>query len=456
MGEVVRHIRADLATSILSGVEREVQHTGVTLSDYHWHGSSMTDTSRAFLFTGAAEVAACSGPPRQPGDADPAATLPGAAVAVAGGRIVEVGAEAELRARYPGAAEVDCAGGTLSPGLVDSHTHAVFGRWRTEEYALRCQGVPYMEIARRGGGINASVRDLRARTEDELVELALPRLRDLLANGITTAEVKSGYGLSTEDELKTLHAIRRLGSMQPIELVPTFLGAHEVPPEYREQRNAYVDLLVEEMIPAVAEAELARFCDVFMEPGVFKRAQSERILRAGLDHGLRPKIHADELEGSGGAELAVELGAASADHLGDVSEAGIAALAGARTVATLLPATLFFLGRAKFAPARALLDAGATVALATDFNPGSSPTPSLPFVMTAACSRMGMSPAESLRAATAGGAAALELTDGRGTLVPGAPADLVLWRCGSAAEIPYRMASTVVEGVWKAGVRVVG
>jgi imidazolonepropionase len=408
------------------------------------------------LFVGAAEVAACSGPPRQAEGADPAATLRGAAVAVMEGRVVEVGPEAELRARFPGADEVDCAGGTLTPGLVDSHTHAVFGRWRTDEYALRSQGVPYMEIARRGGGINASVRDLRARSEDELVELSLPRLRDLLANGVTTAEVKSGYGLSTEDEMKTLRAIQRLASLQPIELVPTFLGAHEVPPEYRDRRDAYVDLLVEEMIPAVAESGLARFCDVFMEPGVFDRAQSERILRAGLDCGLRPKIHADELEGSGGAELAVELGAASADHLGDVSEAGIAALAGSSTVATLLPATLFFLGRPKFAPARALLDAGATVALATDFNPGSSPTPSLPFVMTAACSRMGMSPAEALRAATAGGAAALELTDGRGTLAPGAPADLVLWRCASAGEIPYRLAAPVVAGVWKGGVRVVG
>jgi imidazolonepropionase len=408
------------------------------------------------LFLGAAEVAACSGPPRQTDDADPAATLPRGALAVHGGRIVEVGPEAELRARFPGAEVVECAGGTLTPGLVDSHTHAVFGRFRTDEYALRSRGVPYMEIARRGGGINASVRDLRARGEDELVELALPRLRDLLANGITTAEVKSGYGLSTEDELKTLRAIQRLASLQPIELIPTFLGAHEVPPEFRDRRDGYVDLLVHEMIPAVAESGLARFCDVFMEPGVFDRAQSERILRAGLDHGLRPKIHADELEGSGGAELAVELGAASADHLGDVSEAGIAALAGSSTVATLLPATLFFLGRPKFAPARALLDAGATVALATDFNPGSSPTPSLPFVMTAACSRMGMSPAESLRAATAGGAAALELADGRGTLAPGAPADLVLWRCASADEIPYRLAAPIVAGVWKGGVRVWG
>ena len=414
----------------------------------------MTDTLQPLVFTGAAEITLCTGPVRERPHTDPAAVVCGAALAVQEGVIVAVGPEEAVLADYPRAERVNCAGGVLTPGFVDSHTHAVFGRYRTEEYSLRCTGVPYMEIARQGGGINASVRDLRARSEDELVEMALPRLAEMLRGGTTTAEVKSGYGLSTEDELKTLRAIRRLASLQPIELIPTFLGAHEVPPEYRDRRDAYVDLLVSEMIPAVAESELARFCDVFMEPGVFDRAQSERILRAGLDHGLRPKIHADELEGSGGAELAVELGAASADHLGDVSEAGIAALAGSSTVATLLPATLFFLGRPRFAPARALLDAGATVALATDFNPGSSPTPSLPFVMTAACSRMGMSPSESLRAATAGGAAALELTDGRGTLTPGAPADLVLWRCASAAEIPYRLAAPVVAGVWKGGVRV--
>jgi imidazolonepropionase len=406
------------------------------------------------LFTGAAQVATCAGPPRESEGADPSGALQGAAVAVQGGRIAAVGPEAELLTRFPEAERAECGGGVLTPGLVDSHTHAVFGRWRADEYVLRCRGVPYMEIARRAGGINASVRDLRARSEDELVEMALPRLREMLQNGTTTAEVKSGYGLRTEDELKTLRAVRRLNELQPVELVPTFLGAHEFPPEYRERRDAYVDLLVEEMIPAVGEAGLARFCDVFMEPGVYDRAQTERILRAGLRHGLRPKLHADELEGSGGAELAVEVGAASADHLGDVSEAGIRALAGSRTVATLLPATLFFLGRPRFAPARALLDAGATVALATDFNPGSSPTPSLPFVMTAACSRMGMSPAEALRAATAGGAAALELGEGQGTLAPGAPADLALWKVGGVAELPYRLAAPVCAGVWKGGRRV--
>ncbi|HEX8430405.1 MAG TPA: imidazolonepropionase, partial [Longimicrobium sp.] len=308
--------------------------------------------------------------------------------------------------------------------------------------------------ARGGGGINASVRDLRGRSEDELVEMALPRLAVMLATGTTTAEVKSGYGLTTEDESKTLRAVRRLGELQPIELIPTLLAGHEVPPEFRGNGSAYVDLVVHEMIPSVAAEGLARFCDVFMEPGVFGRDDTERMLRAGIEHGLRPKLHADELEGSGGAELGVELGAASVDHLGDISEAGIAALASSATVATLLPATLFFLGRPRFAPGRALLDAGATVALATDFNPGSSPTPSLAFVMTAACSRMGLSPAEALRAATAGGAAALELADRRGTLEPGAPADVVLWRAASAGEIPYRLAAPLVAGVWKAGQRV--
>jgi imidazolonepropionase len=415
----------------------------------------MTDLPRSAVFVNAAEIAVCTGPARASEGADPAGVLHGAAVAVVNGVVEALGPQDDVLAEHPRLERVNCAGMTLTPGFVDSHTHAVFGRYRTDEYALRCTGVPYMEIARRGGGINASVRDLRARSEDELVEMALPRLEEMLRGGTTTAEVKSGYGLSTESELKTLRAIRRLNDLQPIELIPTFLGGHEVPPEYRNDRAAYVDLLVEEMIPAVAEAGLARFCDVFMEPGVFGRDETERILRAGLAHGMRPKLHADELEGSGGAELAAELGAASADHLGDISEAGIAALAGSSTVATLLPATLFFLGRPRWAPGRALLDAGATVALATDFNPGSSPTPSMHFVLTAACSRMGMSPSESLRAATAGGAAALELADGRGTLAPGAPGDLVLWRASSAAEIPYRLAAPIIEGVWKAGERVV-
>ena len=383
--------------------------------------------------------------------ATPDAVLTGAALVLNHGVIAALGDERELRARYPAAHVVDCSGSVITPGLIDSHTHALFGTWRAHEYELRCRGTPYMEIARRGGGINASVRDLRARSEDELVELALPRFRELCRFGVTTVEVKSGYGLSTEDELKQLRAIRRVAEQVPLDVVPTFLGAHEFPPEFRDRRDAYVDLLVNEMIPAVAAERLAVFCDAFMEPGVFDARQTRRILQAGLNHGLTPKLHADELENSGGAELAVELGAASADHLGAISNGGVAALAGSSTVATLLPATLFFLGRQNYAPARALIDAGAVVALATDFNPGSSPSANLPLVLTIACSQMRMDPLEALVAATAGGARALRLSDGRGTLRNGAPADLAVWAVNDYREIPYRFGIPALRALWKRG-----
>ena len=399
------------------------------------------------LFTGAAEVVTGQ-------STGPDGVRSGVAVAVQGGRIVGIGPEAELARRFAEAEVVDCRGCVLTPGFVDSHTHAVFGRWRADEYVLRCRGVPYMEIARRGGGILASVRDLRARSEDELVELTRARLETMVRLGTTTAEVKSGYGLRTEDELKMLRVVRRLAEEGPVHLVPTFLGAHEVPEEYAGRRDAYVDVVVHEMIPAVAAERLAVFCDVFMEPGVFDGRQARRILEAGLRHGLVPKLHADELAPFGGAELAAELGAASADHLGCISEAGIDALARSGTVATLLPATLFFLGRKEYAPARALIERGATVALATDFNPGSAPSPDMSLVLTMACSQMGMEPLEALVAATAGGARALRLQDGRGHIREGAPADLLLWRTADHREIPYRFGENLLGGVWKAGVRV--
>lgn len=387
---------------------------------------------------------------------DPATVRRGAAVALRDGQIVGVGPEPELAARLPGARRLDCRDGVITPGFVDSHTHAVFGRWRADEYALRCAGVPYMEIARRGGGINASVQDVRSRSEDELVELSLPRLATMLRHGTTTAEVKSGYGLSTADELKMLRAAKRLAESQPITLVPTFLGAHEFPPEFAGRHDAYVDLLAEEMIPAVVEEGLARFCDVFVEPGVFTVEQARRVLESGRRHGLTPKLHADELENAGGAELAVEVEAASADHLGAVSPSGIAALAGSETVATLLPGTLFFLGRQRYAPARQLLAAGAKVALASDFNPGSSTNPNMQLVLTIACSHMGMNPMEALHAATAGGARALQLGDGTGTLRPGAPADLLVWDVAAIAEIGYRYGTNLVAAVFKAGELVAG
>jgi imidazolonepropionase len=376
------------------------------------------------------------------------------AVAISGDRIESVGPRDELRTRIPDAERVDLSGHVLTAGFVDSHTHAVFGRWRLDEYELRCAGLPYMEIARRGGGINASVLDLRERSEQELVDLSRERLRRMLQHGTTTAEVKSGYGLRLEDELKMLRVIQTLDAEGWIDLVPTFLGAHAIPPEYRDRRSEYVDSLVREMIPAVADSGLAIFCDVFLEPGAYTPDETRRILEAALDHGLVPRIHADEFESSAGAELAVEFGAASADHLGAVSDAGIAALARSETVATLLPGTLCFLGHRKFPPARRLIEQGAAVALASDFNPGSSPTVNLQMVMSLACSQLRMSPAEALVAATANGAAALRLGDGRGSLEAGAPADLAVFGVADYRMIPYLYGQNHCVAVWKQGVRV--
>ncbi len=371
------------------------------------------------------------------------------------GRVEAVGTQIELRERFAAAQRVDLDGHVLTPGLVDSHTHAVFGRWRLDEYELRCAGVPYMQIARRGGGINASVQDLRRRSEQELADLGRARLRRMLEHGTTTAEVKSGYGLTVEDELKMLRVIQALSEEDWIDLVPTFLGAHSFPAEYRDRRDEYVELVASVMIPAVAESGLATFCDVFMEPGVFTPDETRRILSAAVEHGLVPRIHADEFESSGGAELAAEFGAASADHLGAITDAGIDALAGSDTVATLLPGTLLFLGKDDYPPARKLVDRGAAVALATDFNPGSSPTVNLQIVMSVACSTLGMSPAEALVAATANGAAALQLQDGRGTLEPGAPADIAAFGVPDYRLIPYLYGSNHCVGVWKRGRRVV-
>ncbi|HSJ08433.1 MAG TPA: hypothetical protein VK928_00930, partial [Longimicrobiales bacterium] len=258
----------------------------------------------ATLFVNAAEVVTSE-------TMDSGCVHSGAAVLVHDGVVARVAPPAAFADIGDDVERVDCAGGLVTPGFVDSHTHAVFGGWRAAEYALRSRGVPYMEIARQGGGINASVRDIRARSEDELVALTRTRLGEMLRLGTTTVEVKSGYGLSTQDELKQLRAVQRLHGEVAQTLVPTFLGAHEFPAEYREDRDAYVALLVDEMIPAVAAEGLAVFCDVFMEPGVFNGEQTRRVLEAGLEHGMRPKLHADELENSGAAELGAALGAVS-------------------------------------------------------------------------------------------------------------------------------------------------
>jgi len=396
----------------------------------------------ALLFVGARQVVTCAGPARARRGSEmlDAGIRADTAVLVREGRIVALGREPDLRAEARDAAIVDCTRGVLTPGFVDSHTHALFGRPRYEEQELRAAGVPYMEIARRGGGIHASVRDLRARGEDELVALAVPRLQRLAAGGVTTVEVKSGYGLTLADELKSLRAIRTLAAELPMRLVPTFLGAHEIPLEYRDRsggREEYIELLVREMIPRVADEGLARFADVFCEPGVYTVAESRRVLRAARSHGLALKLHADELEAGGGAELAAELGATSADHLAAISEAGIAALARSETVATLLPATMVFLGRTRQAPARALVEGGAAVALATDFNPGTSPTSHFPLLLTLGVSQLKLSVAEALVAATVNGAAALGIAGETGQIAPGFSADLALHAVEDVRELPY-------------------
>jgi imidazolonepropionase len=408
------------------------------------------------LFFNTSQLVTCAGPARARRGAElrDLGILPRGALVADGERIAAVGSEDELRRRYPAAEEVDLGGRLLTPGLVDSHTHAIFGRPRFEEQELRAAGVDYMEIARRGGGIHASVRDLRARSEDELVALALPRLRRLAAHGTTTVEVKSGYGLTVEHELKSLRAIRRLQAMLPLRLVPTFLGAHEIPLEHRgspADREGYVRLLVEEMIPRVAAEGLAAFADVFCEPGVYTLDESRRILGAARSAGLGVKLHADELRPAGAAELAAELGATSADHLAAISDAGIAALAASTTVATLLPGTMLFLGKDRQAPARRLVDAGAAVALASDFNPGTSPTVNFPLMLTLAVSQLRLTVAEAILAATVNGAAAVGLAAETGQLAPGYAADLAAFDADDVRELPYWYGDQRCRASWVRG-----
>lgn len=411
----------------------------------------------ALLFVNAAQVVTCAGPARarRGGEMSSAGALTGdVAVAVEDGRIVAVGDRAGAAAAVPGATVVDCDGRLLTPGLVDSHTHAVFGRARYDEQELRAAGVGYMEIARRGGGIHASVRDLRARSDDELVELTLPRLARLASYGATTVEVKSGYGLTVHDELRTLDVIRRLQDLTPLRLVPTWLGAHEIPLEFRASEVAradYVRLLIEEMLPRVVAQGVASFADVFCEPGVFTIEESRNLLGAARAAGLGLKLHADELETSGGAELAAELGAASADHLAAISPDGIRRLAASQTVATLLPGTMFFLGRPRQAPARELIAAGAAVSLATDLNPGTSPTVNLPLILTLGVSQLHMSVAEVMVAATVNGAAALGLAHRTGQLAPGFSADLALFDAEDVRELPYWYGDRLCRATWVRG-----
>ena len=407
-----------------------------------------------------------AGGPRRGSAQDDVAVLRGGALAAVDGTIFAVGSDGDIRTRLRAsgidadtAIVLDASGRTVTPGLIDSHTHLLFAGTRERERQLRQRGATYLEILAAGGGILSTVAATRGASDDELLDHGRRWLGEMLSHGVTTAEVKSGYGLDRDTELRLLSIASRLGVEGPVEVVPTFLGAHAVPREFRERPNpaaAYADSIIREQLPAVAEQGHARFCDVFCEPEVFDVELTRKILEAADRVGLRARLHADELAPSGGAELAAQIGAASADHLACTSEAGIAALgraaeSGSPVVATLLPATTLNLMSERYAPARALIEAGVPVALATDFNPGTSPTPNLPLVLALACVKLSMTPSEALAAATINAAHSLGIDATHGSLEPGKQADIVVWDVPTYEQIPYWMGADIVTTVVKGG-----
>jgi imidazolonepropionase len=338
------------------------------------------------------------------------------------------------------AEKIDVGGRVILPGFVDSHTHLVHAASRAEEYELKIQGVSYEEIARKGGGILNSVKRLRAATSDALKRRAIAALQEFAAYGTTTVEAKSGYGLDVASELKILQLHRELNQAQPLEIVSTFLGAHVVPAEYRgtpDGAERYVELLTDQLLPEMVNDGLAEFCDAFCDRGAFTRAQSKRILSEGKQHGLVPRLHAEQLSRTGATRLAVELEAASCDHLEHINSADIRGLAESRTVATMLPGCDFHLGWKEYAPARKLIEAGAIVALATDYNPGTCPTVSMPMILSLACTQLRMTPGEAITAATINAAFALRRDKRIGSLEAGKQADLAVFAVEDYREIPY-------------------
>ena len=397
------------------------------------------------LLTGIGELA--TNAPRSP---DLVGAVHGATVAVCSGRVAWAGAAPDLPGELGGLPRLDVGGRAVVPGFVDAHTHLVFAGDRSGEFCRRLRGESYEQILASGGGIHATVAATRAASFEDLVTLGSARAWRLLRQGTTTVEVKSGYGLDTPTETKLLEAARAVGQRVPIDVVPTYLGAHVVP--RGAGREEYLDLVAGEMLAACAP--LARFCDVFCDRGAFSVEEARRVLRAGRERGLRPRLHAEQLARTGAAWLAAEVGAASADHLDHATSEDAAALRQAAVVAVLLPAASFSL-RAPQAPARMRWDSGVTVALATDCNPGTSYVESMPFVIALACLEMGLTPEEALWAATRGGALALEEPD-KGWVVEGAIADLAILEAPSYRHLPYRPGSDLVWAVVKDGAVVVG
>jgi imidazolonepropionase len=401
------------------------------------------------------QLITCAGraPRRGPAQRDVEIVHDGAVV-WQGGRILYAGPDARLPAEFARTRAVDGHGYSLVPGFVDAHTHAVYAGDRRSELRRRLAGATYAQISADGGGIVSTVAATRDASESALVEASRPRLQEMLACGTTTVEIKSGYGLELRAELKMLRAIARLGAELPIDVAATFMGAHEIPVDFRSRRDEYVRAVAEEMIPAVEREGLAEWCDVFCEQGVFTPDESIRILEAGARHGMKPRIHADELAASGGSQVAAKVGARSADHLIFADAAAIAALRDGGVVATLLPNAAFYLKLGRFAPARALIEAGVPVALATDVNPGGGFSPSMPFAMTLACFAMGLTFEEALVAATTNGAYALDRHASVGSLELGKLMDAVLV-AGDAIDL-IRVGAPSVAGVFKRGRLVAG
>ena len=347
--------------------------------------------------------------------------------------------------------EIDADGALLSPGFVDSHTHPIFSGNRANEFGMRVSGKSYEEIASRGGGIISSINAVRNASEDQLFEECLERVNFFLVHGTTTIEGKSGYGLTVKDELKSLRVLKRLNEASPLDIIPTFMGAHAFPPEYKNDHSGYIQLICEEMIPAVAEEKLAEFCDVFCENGYFTLDDSRKILETAKDYGLTPRFHADEFVDSGAAKLAAEVGAVSADHLMAVSDVGIQKLAENGVIATLLPGTTLFLGKTNYATGQKMIDSGCDVAIATDFNPGSCTIQSMPYIISLANLYCGLSIEEAFKGATWNGAKAINREKKLGAILEGFQADMLFWELGSIEEIPYWMGSDRILNVMKAG-----
>ena len=391
------------------------------------------------LLLGAGQLITCRAEkPLRGEDLSDPGIIEGGALAVRDGRIIAIGTTGELEQRFRDSdlsEVIDVEGRVVMPGWVDPHTHAVFPGYRADEYEARIRGDSYLEIEKGGGGIKRTVRDLRSTGEDRLFELSRRRILKMMKSGVTSLEIKSGYGLDLENEMKMLRVISRLADQLPLDIVPTFMGAHQKP---EENPDDYVKLLVEDMIPKVAESGLADYIDVFCEKGVFGLEETREILDAGKKNGFGLKAHTDEIFAIGGTELAVEMGAVSVEHLTRITPEGIRALSGSETIGILLPGTSFGLASSHFAPARELVDAGAAIAIATDFNPGSNPSSSMPLAVSIACSQMGLVPAEAINAATVNAAWSIGLGGQTGSLMEGRKSDMVVYDIEDYREIPAR------------------